>query len=402
MSIMKSAKLEQVKPSKYKIIIVGSLPPPYHGSTVYFQNLINSKIIKEFEVFHLDTSDHRNLDNLSKLDFTNVYLALKNIVELVWMLIKTRPDLVYIPPATSLLPYLRDGLFILSASFFSHAKIISHMHRGDYFRTEFYEKSNLLTRFFIRWTLGKADTAIVLGKNLQSTFHEFVKNIAVVPNGIRFDQFINKKFTFKQNNEEIAVSYLGNLFKNKGILDILHAAKIVLDKHKNVKFRFAGSWSQQEYKMKNQAFKSIRENNVQANVEFVGMVLSEAKEKFLVDTDIFVFPSWYEGFPLVILEAMAAGCPVISTKDVGAIPEVVVDGVSGILVEKQSPKQIAGAITKLIENTRLREKMGKAGRERFEKHYTMEKNVNMMIRVFNNTLNKQSQTFKKTRRFIAA
>ncbi len=91
---MKPIKPGYRKPSKDKVIIVGSLPPPYHGSNIYSQNLLNSKIKEEFEVFHLDTSDHRNLDNLSKLDFINVYLALKNIAELVWMLIKIKQDLV--------------------------------------------------------------------------------------------------------------------------------------------------------------------------------------------------------------------------------------------------------------------------------------------------------------------
>ena len=383
---MKLAKLEHIKHSKYKIIIVGSIPPPHHGPNIYLQNFLNSKIKKEFEVFHLDTSDHRNLDNLSKLDFTNVYLALKNILELVWMLIKIKPELVYIPPAPSFLPYFRDGLFILSASFFSHAKIIAHMHSGNYFRVEFYEKSNSFVRFFIQWTLSKVDTAIVLGKSLKNIFRDFVKNTVVVPNGTDFDPFKNKKFIIRQSNNEIIVSYLGNLFESKGVLDLIRAAKSVLDKHKNVKFMFAGSWSQQELEIKNQAIKFIKENNLQNTVEFTGIVLNESKEKFLIDTDIFVFPSWYEGFPLVILEAMAAGCLVISTKDVGAIPEVVVDGISGILVEKQNPKQIADAIIRLMNNPRLREEMGRAGRERFEKYYTMEQNINMMIRVFNNAL----------------
>ncbi|NQT81075.1 MAG: glycosyltransferase family 4 protein [Candidatus Aminicenantes bacterium] len=389
---MKLPKLERYKHSKSKIILIGSIPPPHHGANIYFQNLLNSKIKEDFEIFHLDTSDHRNLDNLSKLDFINIYLALKNIIELVWMLIKIKPNLVYIPPATvSFLPYLRDGLFILFVDFFSHAKIITHMHGGNYFRIEFYEKSNSFVRFFIRWTLSKVDTAIVLGKSLKNIFHDFVKNIVVVPNGTDFDPFKNKKFIIQQNNNRIFVSYLGNLFKNKGVLDLIHAAKIVLDKYKNVKFIFAGSWCKQELEIKNQAFKFIHENNLQSNIEFVGVVLNEKKENFLANTDIFVFPSWYEGFPLVILEAMAAGCPIISTKDVGVIPEVVVDNVNGILVEKQKPNQIAGSIIKLIENPRLREEMGRAGRERFEKYYTIEQNINMMIRAFNNTLNEKSK-----------
>ena len=382
---MKSAKLERVKPSKYKIIIIGSTPPPHHGSNIYSQNLLNSKIKEEFEVFHLDTSDHRNLDNLSKLDFINVYLAVKNIAELVWILIKIRPELVYIPPAASFLPYFRDGLFILSASFFSHAKIVIHMHRGNFFRGEFYEKSNSLVRFFIRWTLNKVDIAIVLGKSLESIFYGLVKYIVVVPNGTDFDPFNNRKYVTKPEKKEIIASYLGNLFERKGVLDLLQAAKTVLDKHKNVKFRFAGPWTQQESWTKSRVFSFIYENNLLSKVEFIGTVLNKDKEKFLLDTDIFVFPSWFEGLPQVILEAMAAGCPVISTKDVGAIPEVVVDGVSGILVEKQNPKQIADAIIKLIKDPGLRKKMGEASRKRFKRYYTMDQNINMMIKVFKNT-----------------
>jgi glycosyltransferase involved in cell wall biosynthesis len=385
-NIVKLDKPVHIKSSKNKIIIVGSIPPPYHGSIIYSRNLLDSKIKEEFEVFHIDTSDHRNLDNLSKLDLINVYLAIKNISELVWMLIKIKPDIVYIPPAASFLPYLRDGLFILSVSLFSRASIITHMHRGDYFRTEFYEKSNFLVRFFILWTLSKVDSAIVLGKSLKSIFHGFIRNIEVVPNGSNFDPFNNRKYVTKPEKNEITVSYLGNLFEKKGVLDLLHAAKTVLDKHKNVKFRFAGPWTQQESRTKSQAFRFIYENNLQSNVEFIGTVLNKDKENFLIDADIFAFPSWFEGFPLVILEAMAAACPIISTKEVGAIPEVVLDGVNGILVEKQNPKQIADAIIKLIEDPGLRRKMGEASRKRFKKYYTMDQNTKMMINVFKNML----------------
>lgn len=388
---MKPIKPGYRKPSKDKVIIVGSLPPPFHGSNIYSQNLLNSKIKEEFEVFHLDTSDHRNLDNLSKLDFINVYLAVKNIAELSWMLIKIKPALVYIPPAASFLPYLRDGLFILSVNLFSRATIITHMHRGEYFRTEFYEKSNFLVRFFIQRTLSKVYTAIVLGKSLKSTFQGFVRNVEVVPNGSSFDPFNNRKFVTKPEQKEIIVSYLGNLFEKKGVLDLLQAAKTVMDKHKNVKLRFAGPWTQQESWTKSRVFSFIYENNLQSKVEFIGTVFNKDKEKFLLDTDIFVFPSWFEGFPLVILEAMAAACPIISTRGVGAIPEVVIDGANGILVEKQNPKQIEDAIIKLIENPGLREKMGKVSQKRFKKYYTIDQNINMMIKVFKNTLHNSNE-----------
>jgi L-malate glycosyltransferase len=83
---------------------------------------------------------------------------------------------------------------------------------------------------------------------------------------------------------------------------------------------------------------------------------------------------------------MAAGCPVISTKDVGAIPEVVLDGITGILVEKRRPDQIADAIIKLIEHPELRVSMGNAGRKRYEKYYKTEHNIDKIIELFNKVL----------------
>ncbi|MEO8447271.1 MAG: hypothetical protein ABI528_07225, partial [bacterium] len=92
---------------KKKIILIGSVPPPYHGSSIYFSDLLNSKLKNEFEITHLDISDHRDLNNLSKLDFTNAYLAVKNIYNLRKLIHKIRPDLIYIPVASNFLPYLR-------------------------------------------------------------------------------------------------------------------------------------------------------------------------------------------------------------------------------------------------------------------------------------------------------
>ena len=92
---------------------------------------------------------------------------------------------------------------------------------------------------------------------------------------------------------------------------------------------------------------------------------------------------------MVIIEAMAAGCPVVSTKNAGAIPETVIDGKTGILVEKKNPQAVAQAIIKLIESPELRVKMGMAGRKRYEQYYTQERNIENMIRVFDHALKRE-------------
>ncbi len=85
--------------------------------------------------------------------------------------------------------------------------------------------------------------------------------------------------------------------------------------------------------------------------------------------DVLVHPTREDCFPLVILEAMAAGLPVISTRE-GGIPDEVEDGMTGILCEKRDPAALADALKHLMEDAALRERMGRAGRERYERLFS--------------------------------
>jgi glycosyltransferase involved in cell wall biosynthesis len=364
------------------ILLIGSTPPPYHGSNISFNNIVNSNISDIYNTYHLDISDHRDLSNLGKFDAHNIYMGIKHILQLIYYLIRNKPNIVYLGPGANAASYLRDGLFIIISYMIRRPIIIIHMRSGTYFRDVFYERSNIFYKYFIRYTLKKVNTAIVLGENLKRTVEGLVNDITVIPNGTNFNPDISMK-KYKQNGC-IMVSYLGNYLESKGIIDILNAAEIIIKKYNNVIFKFAGNWRDQEHQTRIIVDGYIR--NYSGIIQFVGPVYNQEKEKYLLNTDIFVFPSWNESFGLVNIEAMAAGCPVISTKDVGAIPEVVLDGITGILVEKRRPDKIAEAIIKLIEHPELRVSMGKAGRKRYEKYYKMEHNVNKIIELFSKVL----------------
>jgi len=372
-----------------KIILIGSIPPPYHGSSVYFYNLLNSKINDVFEVEHLDISDHRNLDNLSKLDFTNVYLALKNLLALIILVLKFKPDLVYIPVASNFLPYLRDGMFILVSSFFCKAEIVIHLHEGNYFREVFYKNSSSIVKYFIKHSLSKVNTAIVFTENLKSNFKGLVKNIVAFHNGLKTEFTLLDDVCKKNTGDKIKINFLGNLFESKGVLDVLNAAVTVIKKNKNVEFNFAGAWSQKEADTKLKALKIIKDNQIENFVNFCGVISGKEKDNFLRHTDILVFPTWYpyEGCPMVIIEAMAYCCPVISTKDVGAIPEMVIDGETGILIDKKNPEQLADAIFKILNSSEIRLNMGKSGRIRFNNYYTHDVNTDNIINTFIKVIN---------------
>ena len=241
--------------------MIGALPPPYHGVTVFNERLLNSKISDIYKVYHLDTSDKRNLDNLGKVDLQNLSLGLRNLWDLMKLCLKKKPDLVYLPIAQNI-AYLRDGMFIVAAGFLSKAKIIIHLH-GSYFR-EYYNNTNWLVKQFIDFTMKKVDTAIVLGNCLRYIFDDWVEDIQVVPNGTPFSSKPDDKF--KRNRNTLTISYLSNLLKSKGVLDTIEAAKIVIDKYPKVRFKFAGLWREQQAETKKSVFRFIRENYLENKI----------------------------------------------------------------------------------------------------------------------------------------
>jgi glycosyltransferase involved in cell wall biosynthesis len=90
--------------------------------------------------------------------------------------------------------------------------------------------------------------------------------------------------------------------------------------------------------------------------------------------DVFVLPSLWEGLPIALLEAMAAGLPVVATR-VGGVPEVVVDGVTGLLVPPRDPEALSEAILTLLQDPDLRQKMGQAGQDRVREYFSVERMV---------------------------
>jgi glycosyltransferase involved in cell wall biosynthesis len=105
------------------------------------------------------------------------------------------------------------------------------------------------------------------------------------------------------------------------------------------------------------------------SVEFLGWVVGDAKLKLLEEADVYVLPSFHEGLPVSILEAMSYGVPVLSTR-VGGIPELVREGLDGFLVEAGKVDDLADRMARLAADAALRSAMGASGRERVQAHYS--------------------------------
>ncbi|MEW6331331.1 MAG: glycosyltransferase family 4 protein [Pseudomonadota bacterium] len=365
-----------------KIIFLGPVPPPYMGPSVATQIILGSALKDKFRLIHLDTSDHRDLSTLGAVDFGNIYLALKHYCQLAWLILRHRPAIVYIPISQTTIGYLRDSVFIVLAKI-SGRKVVCHL-RGGNFRN-WYNGASAPTRWYVRTVHRFVDAQIVLGEKLKPLFQSLVPEdrIFVVPNGRDFETPPGSG-TANRADRVTRVLYLSNFVRTKGVLDVMRSIPLVCRDRKDVEFIFAGDWNDDAVKREmEELILRYRDHRIRV----VGKVSGSAKYDLLRQADMFVFPTYYppEGHPWAIVEAMAAGLPVIST-DQGAITESVIDGRNGFIVEKRDVEGIAGRILFLCNHADERKRMGEESRRLYEQEFTERRLVDRMADVFHSVL----------------
>ena len=176
---------------------------------------------------------------------------------------------------------------------------------------------------------------------------------------------------------EKIVGVVARLTHQKGHVFLIEAVPQIIDRFPNVKFVLVGNGP-----LKELLETKVAEMGVSSNFIFLGF-RSDIKELLSI-FDIFVLPSLYEGLPNCVLEAMACSKPVIAT-EVDGTPELVVDGVTGLLVPPRDSNSLANAISYLLKNENVALDMGKKGRERVENWFSLEKQIEQ----FNDLYNKQ-------------
>ena len=197
----------------------------------------------------------------------------------------------------------------------------------------------------------------------------FKKEIRIIPHGvdpIRFNPDVSGGVCRQKlgiAKSEIVVLSVQRLDKRKDLESLLYAIRRVVRENHSVKFLIVGKG-----KEKSNLVELARKLEILDRIVFLGFVDPEDLPEYYSVCDIFVLHSLYEQFGIVLVEAMACGKPVIST-NVGAIPEVVENGRTGLLVEPKNPEHLAGAILKLADDAYLRKKMGVEGRQKVEREY---------------------------------
>jgi glycosyltransferase involved in cell wall biosynthesis len=166
--------------------------------------------------------------------------------------------------------------------------------------------------------------------------------------------------------------FLGRLEVRKGVLELARAIPIILDQAPHTVFRFVGR--SLPHPGTNEDLKAVLDRELGASaraVEFIDEIPYDRVAMAFADTDILVFPSAWENFPNVCLEAMAAARGVVGSS-AGGMAEIIEDGQTGLLVPPRTPKAIAAAVIRLLEDPERRIAMGRAARTHVATAYSPE------------------------------
>lgn len=364
---------------KSKILLLGPLPPPYMGPSIATEIILKSKIKEELKLYHLNTNTHHTLSTLGKWSLKSAFENIEKYFQMIFLILRTWPDLVVIPISQTTPGFIKDSFYIIISRLFFRKTLLQL--RGSNF-LNWLNSSLIMTQLYVSFILDISQGMIVLGEKIRYQFSKYFNEneIFVIPNGADYD--ISP--SLKENHNKPKLLYISNLQPSKGIEDVLQALALLKRNH-DLEFEvdILGGWREEIVRKRYLNFAESK--NLPVN--FHSTVVGKEKMSFLSDADIFVFPPRDpEGHPWVIIEAMAAGLPIITT-DQGAITESVINGVNGFIVEGENPEQIAEKVLLLIRNARLRIQMGKESRKLYEEKFTEKRMVQHMLTCFDKVLN---------------
>jgi len=328
-----------------------------------------------------------------------VHLA-KLCVSIVRQTILQRPPVAYFPIGSNRTGFLRDAVVILVLKT-TGRRIIAH-YRGGHFGS-FYEHSSRPMKWLIRTVLRQVDRLLVLGEPIKNSFagiYPTGRDIAVLSNGIEVPD--RSRDIEARWRGPFTIFYMGNLSFVKGFYDLIVTYKRLIGRFPDVRLLCAGEpipvdeernvlrayFDPSVQKRMDRSTVEIREflaNPAAFNAVRLGLVTGDGKRAALARASVYVLPSYSEGFSMGVLEAMAAGVPIVTT-NVGAMSEVVEDGVNGYVIRPGDCTALYDRLTALIADRDLCRRMGAASRTRVEARFDIERVVDTLSDLFIRTI----------------
>ena len=355
--------------NKYKVLMFGPGLKVMGGISSVVNGWIEAGIEQKLDLKYITTlQDGRPGRYLGKLsDALKAYSIL--LIEIM------RPvDIVHIHLSSYMSFYRKLIIFWFVKK--RKIKTIAHLH-GSMFK-EFYKNGSAIQKNLIKWMFNKSDAIIVLSE----TWHQFVSeistnsNIYILHNGVSLETFQTKKSINKQH---ITITFMGRLGKRKGTYDLIDVFTRLSTEYPDVELLLGGDGNIEEVK------NLVDKKGLNNRIHVLGWISGPEKIKVFANSDIYALPSYNEGLPVSILEAMASSLPIVSTT-VGGIPEAVIDNKNGFLVQPGDIDTLYMRLSELCRRKQLRQKMGQASVELASQKFDVQKLIDALITVYKNVL----------------
>ena len=315
---------------------IASVVKAYHSAWIDNPNGIDLRLLK--------TSYYKDKSILFEM-----YMAAKAIVLLLHNLLFLRPHIIHIH-SSAYISFYRKSVFILLSRLFMRP-VILHLHSSQF--DDFFLSSSRLRRWWLRIIFSMVSRVVVLCEewklNLVRVYG--LDNVIKMINPVVLDGAKNIVHR-NQNDDRLLVLFMGFLIENKGIRDIIKIADCLMTRSSPVKLIIAGKGELQK-----ELEDAIEEKGLKDVLEFAGWLDGDVKNNMLDSANVFLLPSYNEGMPIAILEAMNHGLAIVST-NIAGIPEEVEKGVNGYLLAPGDVNGFCQVLHEMAINRDLVKSMG--------------------------------------------
>lgn len=340
---------------RVRVLMVGQGPPTRGGIPSFVAGLLEDPVLaSKAEVRYLNTTPSRT-KRPGALDVGNATDAVRH----AWRVFRRSRGVdvvhLHLSPVPAL-PLLRAAL-LAAAARAAGARVVLHAHTGRLHDAVGRRGYRAVLRVALRFV----DVLIVVSGVAESALRDQgVAGAVKIPNGVHVDGFATGP-----KADPPVLAFVGTVCERKGLLDLRDALLALGDARPRV--RIVGDAVQEGPGEFERIVRAYREAGLEA-VAFEGALSADAVRALLAEAAIFCLPSHWEGGPLSLLEAMAAGAAVVATT-VGDIPEMLAGGEAGLLVPPKDPPALAAALRSLLEDPALRTRLGEAARRRALAHH---------------------------------
>lgn len=312
---------------------------------------------KRINLVYLSTVKGRPSNVGGIFSLRNILTAISQYWRFVVALIRHNPNIIHIHTSHKI-GWIKDSFFVFAGKI-ANKKIIVHVHAAS--MALLYKEGRPILRWYTRKVFQLADIVIAVSSEWAGCLATIgtIKKIETFRNCINASK-LSPSNSPRPTSDTAKGLFLGSVGHRKGTFDLIEAVGMIKSNGVRLKTWIAGYEERKGYL--DQARELIRKLEIENDCELLGMVIGEKKEKLLQEADMFILPSYNEGLPIAVLEALSVGLPIISTP-VGGIPEVVKDGYNGFLIQPGDIKALADKLALLSNDGALRNAMGQRSRE---------------------------------------